>query len=278
MSDTEGEASPVSFQKALDDFLKEHGKSLDDLQSSKPKLATPKESAPVRVITTSSSHRRRLRLFSGKTPIPSGELDYENWKRPARQLVDDCSLSGWEVERLSRIVESLLSPASNIVWALGTKVRQRGAWRALSRHMASQRMGTNYIYALVSVSRGTGSLPLTTCFGCRKVSRASWTGVELTPNVPTIFVQWYIAPEARWECVPTPGMPNSFSNKWLPDASPAHLLLRETTAATSRGTTGGQQINRMSQTSCEGSNWTWECWLPRSWGWPRPRAATWSRW
>ncbi|XP_071789562.1 paraneoplastic antigen Ma1 homolog [Asterias amurensis] len=117
MSATEGEtySGPVSFDKALQEFLFNHGKSLDDLKPSVP--TSDGASPPVKHIVTKTAHRRRLRLFSGKFPVPSGEFDYESWKRPARQLVDDIGVS--QSEKLSRLIESLLPPASKIVWALG---------------------------------------------------------------------------------------------------------------------------------------------------------------
>ncbi|XP_038072746.1 paraneoplastic antigen Ma3 homolog [Patiria miniata] len=118
MSDTE-------FKDALEDFLKAHGKTTEDLPSTPSKPTTSDQPVPKavgeavvkHVVSSSSTHRRRLRLFSGKTPVPSGEFDYESWKRPARQLVEDSNISS--SEKLSRVIESLLPPASNIVWALG---------------------------------------------------------------------------------------------------------------------------------------------------------------
>ena len=123
MSDTE--EGPSKFEEALKTLLAEHGKTLADLSLASP---TPAKSDPdvpkdveetiiKHVISSSSTQRRRLRLFSGRTPVPSGELDFEGWRRPAKQLVDDKDLS--ESEKFNRIVESLLPPASDIAWALG---------------------------------------------------------------------------------------------------------------------------------------------------------------
>ena len=49
--------------------------------------------------------------------MPSGAFHFESWKWPARQLVDDAGVS--QSEKLSRLIGSLLPPASNIVLALG---------------------------------------------------------------------------------------------------------------------------------------------------------------
>ena len=117
------------FQDALAKLLNEHGKTLADLSPtthSNPKPnseAVPsdvQETIVRHVVSSSSIQRRRLRLFSGRTPVPSGELDYEGWRRPAQQLIEDHDLS--ESERYNRLTESLLPPASDIVWALGKGV------------------------------------------------------------------------------------------------------------------------------------------------------------
>ncbi|XP_071477707.1 paraneoplastic antigen Ma3 homolog [Diadema antillarum] len=118
------------FQAALAKLLGEHGKTLADLSldppvssQSNPEVTIPKavqETIVKHVVTSSSIQRRRLRLFSGRSPVPSGEFDFESWRRPAQQLVEDRDLS--DSEKYNRIAESLLPPASDIIWALGKDV------------------------------------------------------------------------------------------------------------------------------------------------------------
>lgn len=116
----------MEFPEALKEFLSGHGKTVDDLKSL---MLAPEESDDVgeksvgpkpivHVIDKVASGRsyRRLRLFSGKTPVPSGELDFENWRRLARQLLKDDSIP--DSEKRSRITESLVPPALNVVWAV----------------------------------------------------------------------------------------------------------------------------------------------------------------
>jgi hypothetical protein len=63
-------------------------------------------------------YQRKLRLFSGKTPVPAGEVDYDTWRRQVRQLDQeeddtDC-LSDSQKKRL--VLQSLLRPAADTVF------------------------------------------------------------------------------------------------------------------------------------------------------------------
>ena len=59
----------------------------------------------------------KLRAFSGKCPKPSNEADYETWRSQIDLLLADPSLSALHVTR--RILESLLSPAAEVIKGLG---------------------------------------------------------------------------------------------------------------------------------------------------------------
>ncbi|KAJ0022317.1 hypothetical protein NQD34_009807 [Periophthalmus magnuspinnatus] len=59
----------------------------------------------------------RLRTFSGKTPKSANESEYEAWRAQIESLMADPALSPLHVTR--RILESLLSPAADVVRALG---------------------------------------------------------------------------------------------------------------------------------------------------------------
>ena len=115
----------MEFSEALKEFLTSYGKTMDDLKSLK--LVPDDESQPegannkpiVQVIEKASSRSyRRLRLFSGKLPVPAGELDFENWRRLAHQLLKDDSVP--DSEKKSRITEALVPPALNVVWAVNS--------------------------------------------------------------------------------------------------------------------------------------------------------------
>lgn len=58
----------------------------------------------------------RLRSFSGKTPRPNSETDYDTWRSHVELLLNDPSISPLQISR--RILESLLSPAADVVRGL----------------------------------------------------------------------------------------------------------------------------------------------------------------
>jgi len=55
---------------------------------------------------------RKLRLFSGKKPVPNGEVDFETWSRLAQQVVNDTEVSESSKQRV--VLSSLLRPALDI--------------------------------------------------------------------------------------------------------------------------------------------------------------------
>lgn len=71
---------------------------------------------PERIIVTQQSQfTRKLRLFSGKTPVPNGEVDFETWRPQVRQLFDEAEdeLSDKQLRRV--IIQSLQRPALDTV-------------------------------------------------------------------------------------------------------------------------------------------------------------------
>ncbi|XP_051987764.1 paraneoplastic antigen Ma1 homolog [Xyrauchen texanus] len=67
-------------------------------------------------ISSDSSSFRRLRTFSGITPIPAGEDNLENWMEQAMLMVEESDRS--EKEKKLRIMESLRGPALEIIQAV----------------------------------------------------------------------------------------------------------------------------------------------------------------
>lgn len=66
-----------------------------------------------------SSASFRLRVFSGRIPHRSGEVNYDNWQNSVELLLQDPSLSDLHWSR--KILDSLLPPASEMVKQLGVK-------------------------------------------------------------------------------------------------------------------------------------------------------------
>ncbi len=59
----------------------------------------------------------KIRTFSGRLPRPNGEVDYETWRTQVDLLLSDSSLT--DAHKVRKILESLLSPASEVVKPLG---------------------------------------------------------------------------------------------------------------------------------------------------------------
>ncbi|XP_030840109.1 paraneoplastic antigen Ma3-like [Strongylocentrotus purpuratus] len=132
------------FKAELEKFLADQGKTLLDLTESlsdssstnasppiEPKHDTVPETVVKHIVSAPSSHRRRLRLFSGRRPVPNGEADFDNWRRQTQLIVDADDLS--ESEKISRLTEALLPPASNVVWALGKGVSAKDSLEGLEK-------------------------------------------------------------------------------------------------------------------------------------------------
>lgn len=67
--------------------------------------------------TTSSSTQTRIRTFSGRMPRPNGEVDYDTWRTQVDLLLSDPSIN--DALKVRKILESLLSPAAEVVKPLG---------------------------------------------------------------------------------------------------------------------------------------------------------------
>lgn len=67
-------------------------------------------------LTSHSMPTLRLRPFSGKTPKPTNENDYDTWRSHIELLLADVNLPPVQVTR--KILESLLSPAADVVKGL----------------------------------------------------------------------------------------------------------------------------------------------------------------
>ena len=109
-----GVGSTPSFDDALKAFLQSHNKSLKDLPLDTP--STKQEIIVKLADVPSRPNVRRLRQFSGKSPVPGGELDYETWSQLAQQLLRDNNVS--PADQKSAITQSLFPPALNLLCKL----------------------------------------------------------------------------------------------------------------------------------------------------------------
>jgi hypothetical protein len=84
-------------------------------------MSTTKSCCFSRYSTAQQSYfNRKLRLFSGKSPVPSGEVDFETWRLQVRQLDNEPELDENQKRRI--ILQSLLRPALDSVATVATKV------------------------------------------------------------------------------------------------------------------------------------------------------------
>lgn len=116
----------TDFHTKLCQLLQNEGKSFDDVRG----LIQPKSSPAVDINAdlvaalgrlvdkcnqgpVEGPSYRKLRLFSGLRPVPSGEEEYDAWMEQASQMIDEwqCPESG----KRQRLVESLRGPAADIV-------------------------------------------------------------------------------------------------------------------------------------------------------------------
>lgn len=81
----------------------------------------------------------RLRTFSGNCPKPNNETDYETWRSQTELLLADPSLSALYVTR--RILDSLLSPAADVVKGLGPEARPTTYLKVLDAAFATVQDG-----------------------------------------------------------------------------------------------------------------------------------------
>ncbi|XP_067266693.1 uncharacterized protein [Chanodichthys erythropterus] len=120
------DVSASEFSKKLSKFLTDEGKSMTDVQALFSPHSSSSPESIIRAVgellekTTKSSGEtnayRRLRIFSGTIPMPSGEESLENWIEQARLMTEECECS--EKEKRRRIMESVKGPALDIIKAV----------------------------------------------------------------------------------------------------------------------------------------------------------------
>ena len=89
----------------------------DSADAPSPDAASPRTSNDTqqRVVVEMPSRPfpRKLRQFSGKVPVPSGEVEFETWLMLAKQLQADGSVT--EADKKRAILQSLMRPALDTV-------------------------------------------------------------------------------------------------------------------------------------------------------------------
>lgn len=116
-------AENEEFQAKLMSFLKTEGKTLTDVSGLLQPSPLDMNTALIHAISSlvdkcnatsaDSQSYRKLRMFSGVKPTPSGEEEYDAWAEQTTHLLEEWQCS--DTTKKQRIVESLKGPAADIV-------------------------------------------------------------------------------------------------------------------------------------------------------------------
>ena len=127
------------FEEKLKEFLAANKKTEDDVKNIlQPQEVVPPEIKKMvveHVITDrekpSTVSRRKLRLFSGKKPVPAGEVSFVTWRIQVQQLIDGTEIADAEKRRC--IADSLLLPALNLIRNLPSRTTSNDMLRKISK-------------------------------------------------------------------------------------------------------------------------------------------------
>lgn len=106
---------------------------------------------------SSSYSFSKWRLFSGKTPCPNLEVDYDTWRSNAEFYLTDNTVSDKQVVR--KISESLLPPAANVVKHLGPLSSSREYLSVLDSAYGTVDDGDELFAAFLNTNQNTGEKP-----------------------------------------------------------------------------------------------------------------------
>ncbi|KAK7882180.1 hypothetical protein WMY93_028354 [Mugilogobius chulae] len=107
--------------------------------------------------TPSSYSQSRIRTFSGRLPKPNGEVDYDAWRTQVDLLLNDMSLS--DSQKVRRILESLLSPAADIVKPLGTNATPQAYLTQLESAFGVVEDGEELFATFLGSNQNSGEKP-----------------------------------------------------------------------------------------------------------------------
>lgn len=108
---------------------------------------------------TSTQHHRALKLrsFSGKSPVPDMEVDYETWRSHIDFYLKDPTFTDLQVVR--KIVESLLTPAAAVVKHLGPQASSRSYLSLLDSAYAAVGDGDELFAKFLHTNQNAGEKP-----------------------------------------------------------------------------------------------------------------------
>uniref|UniRef100_A0A8C5DCT6 CCHC-type domain-containing protein n=1 Tax=Gouania willdenowi TaxID=441366 RepID=A0A8C5DCT6_GOUWI len=107
--------------------------------------------------TTPSSTHLRMRTFSGRMPRPNGEVDYDVWRTQVDLLLADPSLN--DTHKVRKILESLLSPAADVIKSLGITSPPNAYVTQLDSAFGVVEDGEELFSAFLSANQNNGEKP-----------------------------------------------------------------------------------------------------------------------
>lgn len=99
----------------------------------------------------------RLRTFSGRTPRPNGEVDYETWRTQVDLLISDSLLT--DSQKVRKILESLLTPATDAVKPLGINSSPSAYVTQLDSAFGIVKDGEELFASFLNCSQNNGEKP-----------------------------------------------------------------------------------------------------------------------
>lgn len=99
----------------------------------------------------------RLRTFSGRTPRPPNEVDYETWRSGAELLFRDPTVS--DFHRIRRICESLLPPAADVVRSIDPMASPSAYIQLLDSAFATVEDGDEIFAKFMNIFQNPGEKP-----------------------------------------------------------------------------------------------------------------------
>lgn len=99
----------------------------------------------------------RLRVFSGRSPRPNNEPDYDTWRASVELLMTDPSIS--DLHRTQKIADSLLPPATDVIKQVGPRASPSEYLELLDSVYGSVEDGDDLVAKLMGTFQNTGERP-----------------------------------------------------------------------------------------------------------------------
>ena len=133
----------------------------------------------------------KIRTFSGRLPRPNGEVDYEAWRTQVDLLLSDSSLT--DADKVRKILQSLLSPALEVVKPLGVTALPSAYVTQLESAFGVVEDGEELFTAFLGSNQNTGEKPSASLSHLHSLlTRAISRGGDFASNVKELLLKQFI--------------------------------------------------------------------------------------